>query len=315
MNTVQTMQGQFTSAAELSHAIYQIGWPADFRQLDCGSGDAALKVISSSGALVQWVKFDRQMQQRVLPLKGCIDYGILCDPMSNAKVGRQSLTPKGFILMHEDGFESISDPGFRAITLSFEETRMRELAQNLGVPEPDSFRGSGGLDILPDLKGLAAIRAKLDQLSNFVTNTELAPEQKPALQALLNSEIPTSILLATADAKAVKVVSPRNRQLALRRALDYIKANPREALTVESVCKAAASSFSTLERGFRERFAMSPKRYILVQRLHGVHKALLYQAGPHKIAEIANDWGFWHMGRFAGNYKALFGYLPSQTKI
>jgi AraC family ethanolamine operon transcriptional activator len=315
MNSVQAMQAQFTSAAEFSHVISQVGWPSDFRQLDCGAGGAALKVIKSSGAVVQWVAFDRQMQQRVIPMKGYIDYGLLSTPMSHAKVGRQSLTSEGLLLMHENGFECIADPGFRAITLSFEETQMNELAQNLGLPEPNNFRGSGGLDILPDLKGLAAIRAKLDQLSDFLTDTELAPEQVPALKALLDSELPTSILLATAGAKVVKVVSVRNRELALRRALDYIEASPREALTVEALCKASASSISTLERAFRDRFAMSPKRYILVQRLHGVNEALLYQAGPHRIAEIANDWGFWHMGRFAGNYKALFGCLPSQTII
>ena len=315
MNTIQTMQGQFSSAAEFSHVIAQVGWPSDFRQLDCGSGAAALKLVGSSEALVQWVAFDRQTQQQVSPLKGFVDYGLLCGPTSHAKVGRQPLSFMGVLLMHENGFESICEPGFRALTLSFEHTRMNVLAQNLGLPEPDSFRESEGLDILPNFTGLAAIRAKLDQLADFITDTQLTPEQMPALQALLESEIPTSILLATAGAKAVKAVPLHSRELALRRALDYIEANPREALTVEAVCKAGATSISTLERAFRERFAMSPQQYILVQRLHGVHSALLYQTGPHKIAETANDWGFWHMGRFAGNYKKMFGCLPSQTKV
>ena len=32
-----------------------------------------------------------------------------------------------------------------------------------------------------------------------------------------------------------------------------------------------------------------------------------------KILNIANDWGFWHMGQFAADYKSLFGELPSET--
>jgi transcriptional regulator GlxA family with amidase domain len=32
-----------------------------------------------------------------------------------------------------------------------------------------------------------------------------------------------------------------------------------------------------------------------------------------KIVEIANDYGFWHMGRFAAHYQRLFQELPSTT--
>jgi len=32
-----------------------------------------------------------------------------------------------------------------------------------------------------------------------------------------------------------------------------------------------------------------------------------------KIGTIANRCGFWHMGRFAADYRRLFGELPSET--
>lgn len=32
-----------------------------------------------------------------------------------------------------------------------------------------------------------------------------------------------------------------------------------------------------------------------------------------RVTDIANDWGFWHMGQFAADYRELFGELPSQT--
>lgn len=315
MNTVHTMQGRFASTAELSHAISQIGWSADFRQLDCGSGAAAFTVIASTGALAQRVMLDRKTQQYVSPRKDFINFGILSGPRSFTKVGRHPLTPTGLLCLHEGGFEAIADPDFCAYTLSFKKARFLELAQNLGIPEPDYSEASQGLKILPDLQSLVAIRAKLDQLCSFVTDAEPSPEQMLEMQALLESEIPASLLLASADAKALDNISLRNRERALRRALDYIGAHPQEALTVEAVCVASASSISTLERAFRERFSISPKRYILVQRLNHVHKALLYQAGSRKIAEIANNWGFWHMGKFAGDYKRLFGYLPSETPM
>jgi AraC-like DNA-binding protein len=33
------------------------------------------------------------------------------------------------------------------------------------------------------------------------------------------------------------------------------------------------------------------------------------------VSEIALKWGFYHMGRFAIRYKALFGESPSQTLV
>jgi hypothetical protein len=29
--------------------------------------------------------------------------------------------------------------------------------------------------------------------------------------------------------------------------------------------------------------------------------------------DVANRWGFWHMGQFAADYKRQFGELPSAT--
>jgi AraC family transcriptional regulator, ethanolamine operon transcriptional activator len=31
------------------------------------------------------------------------------------------------------------------------------------------------------------------------------------------------------------------------------------------------------------------------------------------IGDIANTWGFWHMGQFAADYRRQFGELPSET--
>jgi AraC family ethanolamine operon transcriptional activator len=70
----------------------------------------------------------------------------------------------------------------------------------------------------------------------------------------------------------------------------------------------------TLRRAFQERYEVSPKRYLEAHRLNGVHRALRRaDAIEVRVVDIANQWGFWLMGKFAGDYRRLFGQLPSAT--
>lgn len=64
---------------------------------------------------------------------------------------------------------------------------------------------------------------------------------------------------------------------------------------------------------FRELFGVSPKRYLQAVRLNGVRRDLLAATPEAKIADVANRWGFWHLGQFAADYRRQFDELPSET--
>ena len=50
------------------------------------------------------------------------------------------------------------------------------------------------------------------------------------------------------------------------------------------------------------------------QRLTQVHDELrLADPSQVNVTEVATRWGFFHLGRFASDYRARFGLLPSQT--
>ena len=313
MSDLQVLCGEFESTAELSLAISSYGWGADIRQLDRGAGAANFKSAMGPASIFHEVFFERQAHQYISPIKGFVNFGLLSDGKSETKIGSKTIASSSLLCMHEDGFESVSMPTFHAYTLSFKESRVLELAESLHITLPDAFKLGLGLEFIPDKGRLARVRAMLSQISVYTQHPDVITEYADDVISLLESDILTQLLLHTSRANTLKPSSPRNRGLVLQRALTYIEANPREALKVEVLCRASASSISTLERAFQEHFGIPPKRYILIQRLQRAHSALICEGRDRKIADIANEWGFWHMGKFASDYRNLFGYLPSET--
>jgi AraC family ethanolamine operon transcriptional activator len=44
-----------------------------------------------------------------------------------------------------------------------------------------------------------------------------------------------------------------------------------------------------------------------------VRRELVPTTPPVKVVDVANRWGFWHMGQLAADYRRQFGELPSET--
>ena len=59
---------------------------------------------------------------------------------------------------------------------------------------------------------------------------------------------------------------------------------------------------------------MSPAKYLKRYRMTQSRLKLL-AADPAELSVtgVANSWGFWELGRFAVEYRQLFGESPSQT--
>jgi AraC family ethanolamine operon transcriptional activator len=70
----------------------------------------------------------------------------------------------------------------------------------------------------------------------------------------------------------------------------------------------------SLQRGFQDVVGTTPKAYIQAQRLTNVRRQLR-GADPSRtrVADVANEWGFWHLGQFAADYRRHFGERPSET--
>jgi len=102
--------------------------------------------------------------------------------------------------------------------------------------------------------------------------------------------------------------------IVMRRFRRVVEENPEQPLYIPEICKAIRVSQRTLRMCCQEHLGMSPKRYLLLRRMHLARRALR-QAAPDaaSVTDIATGYGFWQLGRFAVEYQALFGEAPSAT--
>ena len=100
----------------------------------------------------------------------------------------------------------------------------------------------------------------------------------------------------------------------MQRLEQMLAAHQGQPLYVAEVCGAIGVSVRTLQLYCREQFGVSPHRYLRLRRMNLVRQALASADPATKtVTEIATDYGFWELGRFAVAFRNLFGETPSAT--
>jgi|ERR1700733_13803003 len=105
-------------------------------------------------------------------------------------------------------------------------------------------------------------------------------------------------------------------QAVVRQAIDLMRGHPETAWTTAEVARATGVSVRALQKAFAEAGEPPPMTYLRQLRLHRVRAALTDASQarpPGAITIVASRWGFVHLGRFAQQYRQLFGEAPSQT--
>lgn len=97
-----------------------------------------------------------------------------------------------------------------------------------------------------------------------------------------------------------------------RRARHQLLQDLGRPMTVESLATSIGASRRTLEYACERYVGMGPGRFRKRLRLNQARRAL--QTGKPTVAEAATSVGLSHLGRFSGEYRALFGEFPSETR-
>ncbi len=99
----------------------------------------------------------------------------------------------------------------------------------------------------------------------------------------------------------------------VKRAIDFMEAHLHLPITLVDIANASGVPGRTLLEHFKSHRSVSPMRYLRSARLAKVREALVRTDFGGSVTQIAMEWGFNHLGRFAVEYRNQFGESPSQT--
>jgi AraC-like DNA-binding protein len=181
----------------------------------------------------------------------------------------------------------------------------------------------GGGDFIPpkELLFIAARPAALTRFLELHAAAGLLAENAPEIIA--NHEaargLEQALIAAMADCLAATnegstQFSNVRHSAIMRRFYAILEANPDRVIHAPEMCRAVGVSNRTLTTCCHEALGMSPHRYLRLRQLHIVRRALsLAEPATTTVTQIATDYGFWELGRFAAAYRAVFGERPSVT--
>lgn len=292
----------------------RLGWSFDFLQLDRGRLDVGATLLATAaGSVVMRLEINRAFHQTGSPPDGMLTFGI-SDPDAG-EFGWCGATTTGSDLVNFNlpgGFDGTNRAGFSGYTMSFTEDRLREVQKITGIDLDSRARVSerpvwtGSPETLARLRQGLAAAVHAARARNGLAD--------PAAIEFFDFHAPALILQAiTGNDGDGGVPELPLRRRAVHTALDFLDAHDHLPLTVSELCRRAGVSAPSLYRGFMERFGIGTKQYLHVRRLAGVRRELRSAPPEARVVDAANRWGFWHMGRFAANYRRQFAELPSRT--
>jgi AraC family ethanolamine operon transcriptional activator len=112
------------------------------------------------------------------------------------------------------------------------------------------------------------------------------------------------------------LMARRRAKERVSQALGYINAalEKGNCPSIVDICVELNLSQRNLQYSFKKILGITPNIYLYQLRLNRARVQLSNPSSAYlTVTQVATYWQFWHLGRFANDYKRLFGELPSST--
>jgi AraC-like DNA-binding protein len=173
----------------------------------------------------------------------------------------------------------------------------------------------------PDLPTITPPRAAMERLRRLhaaaIRLGEHAPEliTNPEAARGLEQELIQAVVDCLGALPAEEGTNAHRRHATIiRRFRNALEGTANRAVYVPQLCAKIGVSERMLRKCCEEHFGMGPKRYLFLRRMYLANQGLRRSTpGDTSVTDVATEFGFWELGRFAVAYRSLFGESPSAT--
>ncbi len=290
------------------------GWELEIFQLDRGSINSRVSQIFNGDVLSASFSTNRTIKLVGTPPQEMWTFEITSPISPPWLLGKNEVTNEAINVFRPGyDFNCIFKPGYDVYNFSLAPEDLQYYCHEFGVPElVDALKSQ---DIVQCPAGeTKMLWLRINEyhclFKHFSERKTITPFWVDHENALLKD-----ILLTTAKGTSTRINHKAVKRLNIIQEIDdYLEANQVVPLTVRDLCKIVQVSERTLQYNFRSLIGITPQTYLKAIYLNRVRKGLYAETSEDKcISDIANKWGFWHMGQFAADYRRLFGELPSET--
>jgi AraC family ethanolamine operon transcriptional activator len=280
-----------------------------FDQLERGRFEGHLVEVSWGAAALQRERWGRGVRARSDRPSGYVAFAVT-EAAGDVRWCGVALAP-GDLLQVDGPWELTSSGWFELTAFAVDGARLLEMEDQLsgGAERADRFGNSRVRT--PQAARLAT------QIRRLLATLRSAPAGAAELAAAESDLLHLAASLRRAfdlRRQGIAWVTPSKRRLAVRRIEEYLDAHGEAVPSIATLCAIAEVSERTLEYAFREHLATTPVKFLRLRRLNRVRREILDpETGADGIAAAARRAGIYDLGRFSGDYRRLFGELPSET--
>jgi AraC family ethanolamine operon transcriptional activator len=291
----------------------QFGWQIDFTQLGPAKLESTVSLVQSANLGVCHFQFNSGYDQRLHAQPGYYSFG-LPDPDAMGATVLGSAASPGAIVVFPRDYEAYgaSPAGFNGYGIHITVAYLEAVAETVfKIP----------LRLLVPMTGIYALtgtqfrhlRWELCKWRQMVDTEGLESAQN----LVAHREEALAIAILNGLSNSIKTEETRHLKSdrAIRLVLDYVNSAPSDEITAVELCTLADCSQRWLEQSFKTRFGVTPKAYVKYLRLARLRSDLQQASCGERqtVFELASVYGFWHMGQLAGDYRKVYGELPSDT--
>lgn len=197
--------------------------------------------------------------------------------------------------------EASPDKPYLGLSLKFDLREVSQLMVDSSLPQPRTQQSS---------RGMATGKVTQPLLNAFIRLIELLDDKEdiPILAQVIQREIIYRLLVGEQGARLRQIASAGSQSQQIARAIEWLKNNFTQPLSVDDLAEKASMSNSTFHHHFRSMTALSPLQYQKQLRLQEARRLML--AERMDAANAAFQVGYESPSQFSREYNRHFGAPP-----